>query len=59
MLALSAALVFTAAFLFSVGLIVLMLVGYRAKIMAAVLFQPIPKDAPTCRMMEVRRVHRS
>lgn len=47
MLALIAAILFAAAFALSIGTIAVMLVRYRDKMMAALLFEPIPRESTT------------
>ena len=59
MFALTAAAIFFVAIVLSGATIVWMFSSYRDKIIAAVLYHPIPKDEPAYRMMEVRRVTRS
>ena len=58
MFALTAATLFFLAFILSGAVIVWMFSSYRDKIIAAVLFEPLPKDEPPYRMMEVRRAYR-
>lgn len=58
MLALTAAILFTLAIVLALAVIAWMFSSYRDKIIAAVLFEPIPKDEPTFRMTEVRRAYR-
>lgn len=58
MLALTAALLFTLAFILAVAVIVWMFSSYRDKIIAAAMFEPIPKNEPTFRVTEVRRAYR-
>lgn len=50
-----AATVFLAAFLLAAGTIVGMFALYRDKMVAALLFQPIPQEAPVYRLRVIRR----
>lgn len=55
MVSLVAALVFFAAFLLAVGTMAGMFALYRDKMMAALLFEPLPKEPPVYRLRVSRR----
>ncbi|HKY80327.1 MAG TPA: hypothetical protein VJM09_02515 [Sphingobium sp.] len=55
MFTLVAAIVFFAAFLLAAGTIVGMLVLYRDKMVAALLFEPLPQEVPVYRLRISRR----
>lgn len=55
MFALIAALVFIGSFLLAAGTIISMLALYRDKMVAALLFEPIPQEVPVYRLRISRR----